>query len=85
MKEKRLEIEKRKTEKDLLDLKNEILGINPKSDQSASQVDQQQKSQETENQPKSEEAQPQTQSETQQAQQAEENGKENLDQNSAVT
>lgn len=85
MKEKRLEIEKRKTEKDLLDLKNEILGINPQSDQSVSQVDQQQKSQETENQPKSEEAQPQTQSETQQAQQAEENGKENLDQNSAVT
>lgn len=85
MKEKRLEIEKRKTEKDLLDLKNEILGINPQIDQSASQEDQQQASQETENQPKSEEAQPQTQSETQQAQQAEENGKENLDQNSAVT
>ena len=47
MKEKRLEIEKRKTEKDLLDLKNEILGINPQSDQSASQEDQQQTSQET--------------------------------------
>jgi hypothetical protein len=83
MKEKRLEIEKRKTEEDLLSLRNEILGVSIQSNQPTLQVDQQQISQDAVNQPGTQgEIQPQTQIKTQQA---EENGKEKSDQSSVVS
>ena len=85
MREKRLEIERRKTEKDLLDLKNEILGIDTQSYQTTSQ-DQQETGQETENQTQfDEEPKAQAQQETQETQELEGNEKENSDQSSAVT
>ena len=88
MKEKRLEIEKRKTEEDLLNLKSEILGSSTQSNQSSSHTDNQQQSSQ-ESTPQSETqsgVQSGTQTETQQqTQQTEEKGDNTSDQSSVVS